>query len=144
MNDNILKLKSRSKRYPIRAPLQYRIKGERAWHRGESTNMSESGILFEAETSLNPGTRSDIHMMLPHKLAGQRGTFVTFQATIVRCGNDGGVAARISSCGLRRHEDQVGRNLGFSAYLAAPGESSRLSVGYRSLPESGAGLPEPS
>jgi hypothetical protein len=101
VNGAALTQKKRSRRYLIRAPLQYRISGERTWHRGISANISESGILFEGENALKPNTRLEVHLTLPVKSKEQTETSISVQAIVVRGTQDGAWAARFLTRRLR-------------------------------------------
>ena len=94
----------RSKRYVICAPLQYRIRGERVWHAGVIRNMSESGILFEGETPLNPGTHFEVHLTLKLAFGTPRETSIRFQGLIVRSPREGAWGARMFSRRLQHIE----------------------------------------
>lgn len=94
----------RSKRYAIRAPLQYRIRGERVWHHGVSRNISESGILFEGDTPLGPGALFEVHLILKSAFGPERETAVRFHGIIVHSPQDGMWAARIFGRRLQRVE----------------------------------------
>jgi hypothetical protein len=109
VNTDITRLKKRSNRYSIRAPLRYRIRGERTWHHGLSTNISDSGILFESETPFSPGEQCEILMNLRVQSEQARETSVRFRATAVRCPNDRECAAQISNRRLQRHRVASGQ-----------------------------------
>jgi PilZ domain len=55
----------RSSRFLIHAPMRYRIRGEGPWKEGITVNISDSGVLFEGEADVGPGTRVEFHISLP-------------------------------------------------------------------------------
>ncbi len=107
VNGTALPQKKRSRRYLIRAPLQYRISGARTWHRGVSTNISESGILFEGEIPLKPDTRLEIHLTLPVKSNEETDTSISFKAMVVRGPQHGAWAARFLTSRLRHQPSRA-------------------------------------
>jgi hypothetical protein len=56
---------SRAPRYVVEFALEYRLKGEREWLRGHSHNVSRSGILFSASSSVPPDREILIRLPLP-------------------------------------------------------------------------------
>lgn len=102
VNPDLLLATKRSNRYVIRAPLQYRLRGERKWHPGISQNMSQSGILFESTTPLSPGSKIEIQVTLAPAFSTSKGSIIRCQGTIVRSIRDGIWAARIFTPRLRR------------------------------------------
>jgi hypothetical protein len=101
VNGTELTQKKRSTRYLIRNPLQYRISGERAWHLGISTNISDSGILFEGDKALKPNVRLEVQLALPVKLKELRETSISVQAMVVRGPLGGAWAAQFLTRRLR-------------------------------------------
>lgn len=97
-------MRKRSTRYPVQAPVQYRISGERTWHRGMSRNISESGILFEGEVPLGVGARFDMQLTLPTGVKGRTGPCISFRAAVVRCSQEHAWAARLFGAGIRRRQ----------------------------------------
>jgi hypothetical protein len=50
----------RAERHALQIPLRYRIEGQQDWSKGETLNLSESGILFSSESLLEVDTRLEI------------------------------------------------------------------------------------
>lgn len=50
----------RAERQALCIPLRYRIEGHKDWLKGETLNLSESGILFSSESVLEIDTRLEI------------------------------------------------------------------------------------
>lgn len=50
----------RAERRALQIPLRYRIEGQEDWSKGETLNLSESGILFSSESPLEIDTRLEI------------------------------------------------------------------------------------
>lgn len=50
----------RAERHSLQIPLRYRAEGQENWSKGETVNMSESGILFSSESLLEVDTRLEI------------------------------------------------------------------------------------
>ena len=86
--------KKRSRCYPIQAPIEYRVHGERIWHHGVSRNISDSEIVFETDCELQQGAQFEAHISLP-AIANQR-IAISFQATVVRSLENGMWSAHIS------------------------------------------------
>lgn len=107
VNHELPKLAKRSKRYPLRVPFRYRIKGERRWHYGMSMNMSDSGILFEGEGPLQVGTHFDGQLALPEKMGVRASGCITFHAAVVRSPQAGTWAGQLSVVALRRSQAGV-------------------------------------
>lgn len=50
----------RAERHSLHIPLRYRPEGQEEWSRGETVNLSESGILFSSESMLEVDTKLEI------------------------------------------------------------------------------------
>jgi len=50
----------RAERHALKIPLRYRLEGEKEWSRGETVNLSETGILFSSESMLEVEARLEI------------------------------------------------------------------------------------
>jgi len=69
----------RAHRYPIRVPVRYRSRGADTWHDGRIENISESGMLFEAEHPVAVNTPVEMTFVLPATMSAElicRGTIV--------------------------------------------------------------------
>jgi hypothetical protein len=98
----------RAPRYPVRAPVRYRTKAEKAWHDGTTQNVSRSGILLRGDAYLEPDTPIELIVDLPAILAEEPRGSVVCHGRIVRTeafetGEQGTViAAEFSSYRFRR------------------------------------------
>jgi hypothetical protein len=50
----------RAVRHALQLPLRYRIEGQEEWSRGETLNLSETGVLFSSDKMLEVNTRVEI------------------------------------------------------------------------------------
>lgn len=134
MIPDLMHMSVRLKRYEICAPLEYRIRGQRRWHKGVSRNMSESGLLFEGSTPLELGMRLEMHLLLRPLPGACSESSIRFQGTVVRSSAEGLWAARISSRRLQkaRSDRSAGRRTDSLelAPRATAGISGRRPVRY--------------
>lgn len=56
---------ARAHRFPIQAPVLYRISPSASWRMAMTENVSRSGILFRSERMLKPGTSLDLRLEFP-------------------------------------------------------------------------------
>lgn len=105
MKRDMSKTSERATRFPIRAALRYRLRGERIWRQGVTENISTSGVLFRTDQTLSPGTLLDISFTLPMDAAGAPGAKVACHGVIVRAVEQTLYAARISRSRLLRPWD---------------------------------------
>jgi len=75
---------SRAQRFQLHLPLKYRRLDEQNWHAGETRNISRSGLLFQAEDSLQPNVILEINLVLPSEIAGLSPTEVVCRGEVVR------------------------------------------------------------
>ena len=75
---------SRAQRFQLHLPLRYRRLGESQWHVGTTENISRSGLLFQADESLQPSSQLEINLVLPAEIAGLSGTEVVCRGEVVR------------------------------------------------------------
>ncbi len=75
---------SRAKRFQLRLPLKYRKVDEEQWHEGQTRNISRSGLLFQAESALQPNVVLEINLVLPSEIAGLSPTEVVCRGEVVR------------------------------------------------------------
>jgi hypothetical protein len=61
---------SRSPRFPLRFAMLYR-QPNGSWSRGRTQNISESGVLFEADRMLNLGSRIEMDLITPWATAAR-------------------------------------------------------------------------
>ena len=74
----------RARRYNLHLPLRYRQVGEKSWRPGTTENISRSGLLFQAEESLQPNVQLEINLVLPVEIAGLAATEVVCRGEVVR------------------------------------------------------------
>jgi hypothetical protein len=55
----------RARRMPLRLSLRYRRVGEDAWHDSVTQNISRSGVLFRADSDVDPDVMVEIELHLP-------------------------------------------------------------------------------
>jgi PAS domain S-box-containing protein len=75
---------TRAQRFQLHLPLRYRRIGENKWHVGTTENISRSGLLFQADESLQPSSQLEINLVLPAEIAGLSGTEVVCRGEVVR------------------------------------------------------------
>jgi len=75
---------TRAQRFSLHLPLRYRRLGEQQWHEGTTENISRSGLLFQADESLQPSSQLEINLVLPAEIAGLSGTEVVCRGEVVR------------------------------------------------------------
>jgi two-component system, cell cycle sensor histidine kinase and response regulator CckA len=74
----------RAKRFNLQVPLKYRPFGEVAWSRGTTENISRSGMLFRAETVIQPQVQLEISLVLPSEITGLSTAEVVCRSEVVR------------------------------------------------------------
>ena len=75
---------SRAQRFRLNLPLRYRIAGQPTWRNGTTRDISRSGLLFEAEETLQPNDRLEINLVLPVEIGGLSATEVFCKGEVVR------------------------------------------------------------
>ena len=75
---------ARAQRFQLHLPLKYRRLDEEKWHDGQTTNISRSGLLFQAEDLLQPNVVLEINLVLPAEISGLSPTEVVCRGEIVR------------------------------------------------------------
>ena len=75
---------TRAQRFQLHLPLRYRRLGETQWHVGTTENISRSGLLFQADETLQPNSQVEINLVLPAEIAGLSGTEVVCRGEVVR------------------------------------------------------------
>jgi hypothetical protein len=58
--------------------------GEQGWRQGTTSNISRSGLLFNAEEVLQPNVQLEINLVLPAEIAGLSPTEVVCKGEVVR------------------------------------------------------------
>src|ERR1700746_618568 len=74
----------RAQRFNLHLPLRYRQVGEQGWRQGTTSNISRSGLLFNAEEVLQPNSQLEINLVLPAEIAGLSPTEVVCRGEVVR------------------------------------------------------------
>ena len=74
----------RAQRFNLHLPLRYRRVGEQGWRQGTTSNISRSGLLFDAEEVLQPNVQLEINLVLPAEIAGLSPTEVVCKGEVVR------------------------------------------------------------
>ena len=75
---------ARAQRFQLHLPLRYRRLGEKEWHVGTTENISRSGMLFQADETLQPNAQLEINLVLPQEIAGLSATEVVCRGEVVR------------------------------------------------------------
>jgi hypothetical protein len=73
----------RSQRFAIQLPLRYRLRAESAWRRGETINVSSSGVLFWSDCFAEANTPVSINLIMP-AVNSEGAAEVVCRGTIVR------------------------------------------------------------
>ena len=79
-----VELGDRASRVPIEFTLRYRPGGEVGWSEARTINISRSGVLFEAEESLEIDTPIEMNFDMPPEFGGAAGIVVTCRGKVVR------------------------------------------------------------
>lgn len=80
----------RAQRFAIQLPVRYRLRAESGWRRGETINVSSSGVLFCADYCADPGTPTEINLSMP-VVSLEGSANVVCRGTVVRtAGSPGG------------------------------------------------------
>src|ERR1700746_3614856 len=74
----------RAQRFNLHLPLRYRRVGDEGWRQGTTSNISRSGLLFDAEEVLQPNVQLEINLVLPAEIAGLSPTEVVCRGEVVR------------------------------------------------------------
>jgi hypothetical protein len=77
-------LAPRAPRFPIHATLHYRRSGGQDWIESQTINISRSGLLFHANTPLEPKTPVEMQILFPSEITGGNPTNVVCWGTVVR------------------------------------------------------------
>lgn len=77
-------LKPRANRFSIQTPLKYRLRGETDWSTGVTTNISRSGVLFQAKRELEPNMGIEMRIHFPGKITGSSPVNLLCRGLVVR------------------------------------------------------------
>jgi hypothetical protein len=76
--------KARARRIPNKTPLRYRQLGQTDWCEGLTFDISQSGVLFRADHSLDIHTPVEMTFAVPYEIAGKEGTVIFCRGEVVR------------------------------------------------------------
>jgi len=74
----------RSRRFPIEAPLRYRVSSESDWRNALTENISSTGVLFRCDQFAERGARVEMNFLLLRSSADQVGLEVACEGEVVR------------------------------------------------------------
>ncbi len=74
----------RARRYAIPLPVRYRPNGYESWYEGRIENISESGLLFEADRAIAIDTPVEIRFVLPATMPDEQPAELVCRGKIVR------------------------------------------------------------
>jgi|WetSurMetagenome_2_1015567.scaffolds.fasta_scaffold628160_1 hypothetical protein len=77
-------LKPRANRFSIQTPLRYRISGETDWSVGVTTNISRSGVLFQAKRELEPNMQIEMQIHFRGQITGSGPVNLISRGLVVR------------------------------------------------------------
>jgi hypothetical protein len=82
--DGAPKKVARAKRFAIHIPIHYRKSNTARWFEGRTENMSYSGVLFCAESPLQPKTTVELRFELPAAILGEAPGEIVCKGAVVR------------------------------------------------------------
>jgi len=74
----------RSKRFPITAPLRYRVSSEDDWQTAQTENISSTGVLFRCERYAEQGAQVELNFLLMKSSGDRSGLEVACKGEVVR------------------------------------------------------------
>lgn len=74
----------RARRFVIQMALSYRRHLEKAWHSGQTENISRSGVLFRGDLCIEPATPIQMRVMLPAEIFQEGPVEVVCRGMVVR------------------------------------------------------------
>lgn len=83
LNDEEHELR-RSKRFPIEAPLRYRVSCEEDWRQARTENISSTGVLFRCEQCAGRGAHVELNFLLLSTSGDHAGLEVACEGDVVR------------------------------------------------------------
>jgi hypothetical protein len=78
------KRSTRAKRFTIHIPIHYRKPHTSRWFEGRTENISYSGVLFRAESLLQPKTTVELRFELPTAVLGEAPGEIVCRGVVVR------------------------------------------------------------
>src|SRR5579872_28720 len=107
----------RARRFPIAAPLRFRVSRELAWQTAWTENISSSGVLFRCEKFEGRGEHIEMNFLLLKSARDRVGLEVACEGEVVRLD-------------LPLAEDELpALAVNFTAYRLGPGTSGRWDLG---------------
>jgi len=82
--DPMPKALTRAKRFAIQIPIRYRKPHTSRWFNGRTENISYSGVLFRAESLLQPTTTVELKFELPAAILGEAPGEILCKGAVVR------------------------------------------------------------
>jgi hypothetical protein len=76
--------KARARRIPNKTAMRYRQLGQTDWCEGLTFDISQSGVLFRADRSLEIHTPVEMTFAVPFEIAGKEGTVIFCRGEVVR------------------------------------------------------------
>lgn len=73
-----------SRRFPISAPLRYRVSTEIDWRTGKTDNISSTGVLFRCENCVECGAQVEMNFLLLKSMSDREGLEVACKGEVVR------------------------------------------------------------
>jgi PAS domain S-box-containing protein len=102
----------RAQRFNLHLPLRYRQLGEQGWRQGTTSNISRSGLLFNAEEVLQPNVQLEINLVLPAEIAGLSPTEVVCRGEVVRSvGQEGASTSPALAAKILQYHFQHGNHV---------------------------------
>ncbi len=87
----------RATRFALHLPLKYRPVGESGWREGTTENISRTGMLFQAQETLEPSAQLEINLVLPAEIAGLTEAEVVCRGEVVRTVESGKVSSTLAA-----------------------------------------------
>jgi len=82
--DSVQKTSTRAKRFAIHISIHYRKPHTARWFEGRTENISYSGVLFRAESLLQPKTTVELRFRLPSAILGEAPGEIVCRGAVVR------------------------------------------------------------
>ena len=90
--------RTRAERFTIDIPVSFRVTGEEQWQKGQIVNLSESGLLFDSHTPLEPQTPLELLFSPPIQVGPIAPGKVICVGEVVRTSEGPVVGARFEEC----------------------------------------------
>jgi len=107
----------RARRFPIEAPLRFRVARQADWQTAQTQNISSTGLLFRCEKFEGRGEHIEMNFLLLKSARDRAGLEVACEGNVVRLD-------------LPLAEDELpALAVNFTAYRLGPGTSGRWDLG---------------